>query len=407
MVIEIFYQNVNRIRSKTKEVYLNILSNNYDIICLTETNLNDSVFDSEFMDSRYNVFRRDRSSTCIKKVDGGGVLVGVKKGINIMRRYDWDSKVEDLWFTLLLSDNKSCKSINVCVCYLPPDLPSELLNIFYDSCSEVILMANPTDEFVLIGDFNTPKVNWSADSGSLSLLPVVVSQDDKTKCLLEFINETNLKQYNGILNQNQRTLDLVLSSFDCGVGVADPISRVDAPHHPPITINFNVPTISKCLDRKRCERLNYVKCNYEDLNNDIKQTNWDDILFNDEIDDDVARFYTKLNELITKHTPFVKERSSSYPPWFSDGLKRCLKEKLKYHKRFKKYKNPRDYDTFALLRTRSKKLMDACYRRYTDSVESSLKNNIKSFWSYVHNNKKNIIGGHSQYYEIRKSTDIG
>lgn len=58
--MDIYYQNVNRIRSKTHEVYTNVLNSEYDVICLTETNLNSSVFDNEILDSRYNIFRRDR-----------------------------------------------------------------------------------------------------------------------------------------------------------------------------------------------------------------------------------------------------------------------------------------------------------------------------------------------------------
>lgn len=66
----IFYQNVNRIRSKISELYINVLNSNYDIICLTETNLNDSIFDSECFDDRYSVFRRDRSGTGCTKREG-------------------------------------------------------------------------------------------------------------------------------------------------------------------------------------------------------------------------------------------------------------------------------------------------------------------------------------------------
>ena len=81
------------------DIYLSILGNNYDIICLTETNFDESVHDGEFIDGRYNVFRRDRSSSRSIKQDGGGVLVAVKMHINIIRRPSWKSGVEDIWLT--------------------------------------------------------------------------------------------------------------------------------------------------------------------------------------------------------------------------------------------------------------------------------------------------------------------
>lgn len=51
----IYYQNVRGLRSKTLTFYRNLSLVSYDIIILTETWLNDSVFDSELFDSRYVV----------------------------------------------------------------------------------------------------------------------------------------------------------------------------------------------------------------------------------------------------------------------------------------------------------------------------------------------------------------
>lgn len=63
----IFYQNINRARSKTIDLYHNFLNENHDIICLTETNFDSSLFDGEMLDGRYDVFRRDRENTCIDR----------------------------------------------------------------------------------------------------------------------------------------------------------------------------------------------------------------------------------------------------------------------------------------------------------------------------------------------------
>lgn len=59
--LNIFYQNLGRARSKLKDIYINILNNDYDIICMTESNFDSSVFDGESIDCRYSVYRRDLS----------------------------------------------------------------------------------------------------------------------------------------------------------------------------------------------------------------------------------------------------------------------------------------------------------------------------------------------------------
>ncbi|KAF9414516.1 hypothetical protein HW555_007590 [Spodoptera exigua] len=94
-----------------------------------------------------------------------------------------------------------------------------------------------------------------------------------------------------------------------------------------------------------------------------------------------------LNGIISRHTPLSTGNSCNYPTWFSPVLRQVLREKLKYHRLFKKYGNPRDYDTFSLLRSRCKKLIAEDYYVFVSSVESSLEHDIKNFWRFVNSKK--------------------
>lgn len=160
ITINFLYQNVNRIRSKTKDLFLSTLSVDFDIICLTVTNFNASVLDGEVLDNRYNVFRRDRYTTSVNAVkqDGGGVLVAVKKCFSVMRQSSWDSKVEDLWLSVL--PNNSCDPlVHICTCYLYPAISKTDLKTFYDNTQKIILNNNNNNDiFLIIGDFNTPSL---------------------------------------------------------------------------------------------------------------------------------------------------------------------------------------------------------------------------------------------------------
>lgn len=95
--MRIFYQNVNRIRSKLKQLYTNILAEDFDVICLCETNLDGSIATNEFVDDRYNVYRRDRETSGSAKRSGGGVLLALKKGICATRHPDFESHLEELY----------------------------------------------------------------------------------------------------------------------------------------------------------------------------------------------------------------------------------------------------------------------------------------------------------------------
>jgi exonuclease III len=131
-----YYQNINGMRTKLQHFYQNVLNSNYDVICLTETNLISGIFDGEIIDSRYNIFRRDRDIANSTKESGGGVLIAVKKKFQVLRQAHWDSNQEDIWITIK-SNNCHSPNINICVCYLPPDLNCTKRDVFYSNCQMI------------------------------------------------------------------------------------------------------------------------------------------------------------------------------------------------------------------------------------------------------------------------------
>lgn len=384
----VFYQNVNRVRSKINEINLNVLSNNYDIICLTETNFNDSVRDSELLDSRYNIYRRDRSSTSLSKTEGGGIVIGVKKNIEVVRQFSWESNVEDLWLTILPRISND-KKINICLCYLPPDLPRNFQQSFYDNLCTVVGNTGINEEFICIGDYNIPELSWTGAPNSLHMTSNQ-SNNWKPLLLLDAMAVCQLKQFNNIPNSNNHFLDLVLSSTEIRVYGADPLSRSDK-HHPAIVVDVdcNVGIASSFLKPKHRQRFNFYKCNYENIKSELSLIDWHSILSCSDIDADLGKFYDIVNDIISRNTPLCKNKNSKYPIWFSPAVIRCLNKKIKFHKLYKNYGNPCDYDNFSHYRNLSKRLIKTSYQRFIASVEDSLEHDIKSFWRFV-NAKKGV-----------------
>lgn len=144
----VFYQNLGRARSKIKDIYLSLLANDYDIVCLSETNFDCTIYDSELIDDRYTVFRRDREFSCSKKISGGGILIAIQTNINVVHQISWESRVEDIWLTISPQEPGET-SLHVCLCYLPPDLPIDDITSFHDNCLRVILDSPIADNFLL------------------------------------------------------------------------------------------------------------------------------------------------------------------------------------------------------------------------------------------------------------------
>lgn len=404
----IFYQNVNRIRSKLNDLHLSILNSSYDIICLTETNFNNSVLDSEYIDNRYTVFRRDRNSSCSKKTDGGGVAIAVKKSLRVVRQVSWECDVEEIWLTVISDVIK--ENINICLCYLPPDLDHKNLEMFYNNCQNVITETLSNQKVLLIGDFNTPDVYWKSNPNSTYMIPEFQQQSGKYLLLSETISFCDLNQFNYITNKNDRILDLVLSNMECiSVCRATQLTRLDE-HHPSFTIevhDFRHQT-EHVKPNNNIKRPNFRKCNFDKIKVELQSKDWTSVLDTEDINTAVQNFYNELNNIIVKHTPMISTRkNNNYPVWFSPSLIRCLKEKLKFHRRFKKYGNPRDYDTFDLLRSRCKRLIKQCHSRYLSSVEESLPKSIKYFWRYINNKGENSTIPLNIKYGDTESSDVG
>ncbi|CAG5053275.1 unnamed protein product [Parnassius apollo] len=367
--------------------------------------MNNNIFDGEVVDSRYNIFRRDRDDINSSKEDGGGVLIAVKKSFQVLRQAYWDSNLEDLWISII-PKNCNAPKINICVCYLPPELNCFKRDEFFSNCQKILLNHCIDDKNIIVGDFNTPEYSpVSSDTDG----PSFTSQSKKLLLLQEFMSICNLHQGNRTPNEKGRYLDLVLSSENLlTVTEADTLSLKDG-HHPALEFEFpslcNTPKNLKLNNKKR---LNFARCDYDSIRHDLELLDWHNLLSSSDVDECVNIFYEQLFVIINKYTPLTAMRSNKYPVWYSKPLIKCIEEKNKYHKLYKKFNNPRDYDVFTLLRARAKKMIDHCYKNYVASIEESMTDNIKSFWTYVNNRKGRVsIPNVMQFGNSSSSTGQG
>ena len=95
----------------------------YDVVCICETWLNESILSSELLPG-YSVFRRDR----IGKV-GGGVFIAVKNGIQATRRLDLEPESSELVATELIASNKNRFLFTF---YRPPNSTPDLSDVLQE-----------------------------------------------------------------------------------------------------------------------------------------------------------------------------------------------------------------------------------------------------------------------------------
>lgn len=107
MALEVLYQNVRGLRTKSDCFSLSLLSLNADVVCTTETWLNSDYLSTEYVVDNYQCFRRDRNFSISGTNRGGGCLIAVKNNIRVERLYNFETnlaRMEDIWIKITLFD---------------------------------------------------------------------------------------------------------------------------------------------------------------------------------------------------------------------------------------------------------------------------------------------------------------
>lgn len=380
-----YYQNTRGLRTKTSDFLQSTCTLDYDFICISETWLNSNFHNSELFSPEYSVYRNDRDPLVSGKQRGGGVMVGVLNKFKSRVISEWMGVgvIEDIWVAVELQDGVSWF---LCCIYIPPHTMFDDFVEYFNKL-ELIFLKYPKHKFVIVGDFNIPDILWNFDSVHDAYIPY--SHGDLLSDL--FVNNFSLlelRQFNGIRNINDRILDLV-ASRDLQLNVM----RCDTPfvpedsHHVALEINFDLP-LRKQLSGSSYHKYNFDNANFVEINLFLDGISWEEVFSVDDVNKCTDIFYQIIHNVIDSHVPIKHIKKKQFPLWFSLKSIAILKEKNKFHKRWKKYKNPLDYCQFSLLRKRSKYSIAADYKLYIGKTEDSLKSDTKYFWSYLNNTRK-------------------
>lgn len=276
----VYYQNCRGIRTKLHILYMNILANCYDIIILTETWLTPEIYNNEFIDNRYVVYRCDRDRTATNKKDGGGVLVAMLKGLRAVRLSPRSSSLHTNIEQILVKLPSSTKGKFqiIAAVYLPPKTP-ECVYIEYFDLLQSVLEDTNIEHFYLLGDYNLPEVEWfSSTDGTSSSAQICRGNSPVCDHLSVFMSFLNAHQFNNIKKLSGKILDLVISNDDCTIlSPTDYLLQLDN-HHPPLCVMITLYLPHSAMERKTIKKYNYYRANYDKINDDLKTIDWKDAL---------------------------------------------------------------------------------------------------------------------------------
>jgi hypothetical protein len=367
--LNIVYQNVRGLKTKLQEWNHSLLSQEADIVAVTETFLDDSIGDPEVASSEWSVVRRDRPNR-----RGGGVLLAARPGITLRRHPELETTSgEDLWCSFSLKHVK----YYVAVIYIPPhSRDNTYMDLFQTIESK---MDSLSGAFVLLGDFNL-------SSASLNI--------NTYYCY--FLNYCDISDRNNVENSYGGKLDVVLVQQDCLANVLEIAGDGLVPHadayHPPLDILVKYHKISQSrpylnpsnLDSSR--DWNFAKADYDLLYEKLRYCDWSLVYQATEVDSAVAAFYKSLYSVFDVCIP-KKTRSHKklrcYPVWYTPKIIKLISKKATQHRLWKSTEDIKFYYLFSQLRTHIKILITEAYIDHTKFVEQNIKANPRGFWNHV------------------------
>lgn len=364
--INLYYQNVRGIRSKTVAFRLGILSENYDIVAITETWLNDSVLNAELFPPGYQVFRRDRSTGQSR---GGGVLLAVSNLIQARRLQHLESDGENLWVKLELSNKKS---FIISVVYFPPNSPMHVYDSFFEKLDSIVLKH---ESIIILGDFNLQVTGIDYD---------LALGSEVCKSLLYFNTMYKLSLKNNVFNELGKTLDLVLSDMDNLTVSGDccPIVPIDK-YHPPLVLTWEMGQCKKIIYENRYHSYNFKKADFLLMYNSLRDRDWKELESIFDVNEAVQYFYSELYQIFNYSVPLTQVRKSKYPQWFDCSLIFMIKRKERLRRKYNKFKFDRDLIELKELRRKIKIDVKTAFDNFVSSVESRVNCNPASFWSVI------------------------
>ncbi|VDI36390.1 Hypothetical predicted protein [Mytilus galloprovincialis] len=269
---------------RNKVDYVENISNEADVICLTETHLDENIKNEDILIEGYNrdPYRKDRNSS------GGGIIIYISKFIQAKPRPDLDFDNEALWLEITFPSNK----LLLCVVYRQPSNNNTFWDKFHESIENAM---SYTPNVVITGDVN---VDFLTDH-SHKIFDIM-----RLNGLKNVINEPTR-----FCATRQSLLDPILVSDSCDVYDSHviQIDRTYSDHDGTIIFLNNLGRLQNNTTYKRMI-WDYRNADFDKCNELIATFDWESIInAENSMDQNCKNFTNKFLEYINDCIPHKKK----------------------------------------------------------------------------------------------------
>ena len=361
-------QNIRSLFNKLNFINNLLIMDNTDLLFLTETWLHTNITNSMININNFDILRSDRLDK-----RGGGVALYHKKSINIqeLTKPPVPPTYSNFEFMCVHLDTSNTNIRLLCF-YIPPDSSKCHLTII-NICKIISFFLTTTTPFIILGDFNLPKINWKNFS----------SEGKSSQIFLDFcINNALTQCIPSATHKDGNTLDLVIcnlagTSILISSSVECPISS--SCDHNLISLTLSASVLS--FSNSSYSYPNFKKANFDNINHALSSYNWNLLLNQPTLQLQYNVFISVLISVIDNHVPYVthsKKSNNNLPK----HIKKLLRSKLRTYRLLKSGKCSKE-----VYKSKASEY-EKEVSKWHDKIEESICSNPRSKKLYSYANKK-------------------
>lgn len=262
--------------------------------------------------------------------------------------------------------------------YIPPistDVTNQLYIEFISHFTEYLLGFE--GKLLIICDFNARE---------FCLEEKQLVKSARSLCLYDLMNQLDLQQTNGVVNDRGVCLDPVFSNISCDVRESESkIVDIDLAH-PVLEIEINIVKVRRLIVKEtNCCIYDYKRVDYDELNLAFSFCDWSSMLTAVDVDDAVdimyAIIYNIFDLVIPKASNVVKDKK--YPQWFTREIINFIKVKNRIHTGWKKSGEEKLKNEHSRVREEIKAKIKSVRVEHFRIIGKKIQYNPAEFWNYV------------------------
>nr|CAH7740149.1 unnamed protein product [Callosobruchus chinensis] len=199
-------------------------------------------------------------------------------------------------------------------------------------------MLSRSKEIVLMGDLNVD----------------LMTHNSKSEQLEDMFRSFNLSQLvakpTRVTNTTASLLDIIcVTNVDLSVGAVTHIDMHEATDHQLVCVELKT-TIPKVAAKYKTFR-DFSSFDFDMFDSDMRILNWQQIFYSQDIDAKVNILSNNILNLFDKHAPYKRVKvSKPKAPWLTQNLREAIKCRDKALIKFKRSRDPEDWEAYRLLR---------------------------------------------------------